>query len=233
LLTRTAAHPHRIVFGDATGWHVRDGAIFRFERRARELTDLPLPGLHNALNVCAALAAVDAAGEDAMGGLDDVGSFVPLPHRLQTLGERGGLVWVDDSIATTPRATFEALESLAPRKTTVLVGGHERGLDWRGFAEAVQRAPPHAIVTMGANGKRIADILRALPGDYRLKSAVALADAVSIARDITPANGIVLLSPGAPSFDQFRDYAERGWAFATLAGFDATFIGNIRGLGIA
>jgi UDP-N-acetylmuramoylalanine--D-glutamate ligase len=233
LLTRTAAHPHRIVFGDVSGWHVRDGAIFRSEQRARELTDLPLPGLHNALNVCAALAAVEAAGEDAMRALDDVGSFVPLPHRLQTLGDRGGLVWVDDSIATTPQATFEALESLAPRKITVLVGGHERGLDWRGFAEAVQRAPPHAIVTMGANGNRIADVLRALPGDYRLKSAAALADAVSIARDITPANGIVLLSPGAPSFDQFRDYAERGWAFATLAGFDATFIGSIRGLGIA
>ncbi|HEV7491623.1 MAG TPA: cyanophycin synthetase, partial [Rhodanobacteraceae bacterium] len=233
LMTRTATHPHRIAFGDVAAWHVRDGAIHRAGRRAGELSDLPLPGLHNALNICAALTAVEAAGEDAMAALDHAVTFAPLPHRLQTLGERDGLVWVDDSIATTPQATFEALGSLAPREITVLIGGHDRGLDWRGFAEAVRDAPPHAIVTMGANGNRIANVLRESPGNYRLKTAGALEDAVSIAREITPAHGIVLLSPGAPSFDQFRDYAERGRAFAALAGFDAALIGDIHGLGIA
>lgn len=233
LMARTAKHPRRIMFGDASTWHVRDGAIFRAERRACELVNLPLAGLHNALNVCAALAALEASGEDAMAALRHIATFKPLPHRLQTLGENDGLVWVDDSIATTPHATMEALASVAARKVTVLVGGHDRGLDWRAFAEVMRNAPPHAIVTMGANGGRIADVLRAAPGGYLLESAGALGDAVSIARRITPAHGIVLLSPGAPSFDQFRDYAERGRAFATLAGFDAAIIGAIRGLGIA
>ena len=99
--------------------------------------------------------------------------------------------------------------------------------------QAVREAPPHAIVTMGANGNRIANVLAESPGAYRLESAAALEDAVSIARETTPEHGIILLSPGAPSFDEFRDYAERGRAFATLAGFDATLIGNIHGLGIA
>jgi UDP-N-acetylmuramoylalanine--D-glutamate ligase len=233
LAARTAAHPHRVTFGDASGWYVRNGAIFRGARCFIGPGELPLPGEHNALNVCAALTALEAAGEDAMAALRSIGSFRALPHRLQTLGERGGFTWIDDSIATTPQATLEALASLRSRAVTVLVGGHERGLDWRGFADAVRRDPPHAIVAMGANRARIARVLGEAPGRYRLESAAGLGDAVASAREITPEGGVILLSPGAPSFDQFRDYAERGRAFAGLGGFDPDMLGEIAGLGIA
>jgi UDP-N-acetylmuramoyl-L-alanine---L-glutamate ligase len=184
------------------------------------------------LNVCAALAALDACGENAMAALPSIGTFAPLPHRVQLLGERDTFAWIDDSIATTPQATLEALASIAGRAVTVLVGGYERGLDWKPFAAALRDAPPHAVVTMGANGARIAGVLRGARGDYLLESAHALAEALSIARHITPAGGVILLSPGAPSFDQFRDYIERGRAFAALAGFDG-HAGAIPGLGIA
>jgi len=233
IVTRTAAHPHRVSFGDTAGWHVRDGAIFRAAQRVIGIAELPLPGEHNALNVCAALTALEAAGEDARAALSSIGTFRALPHRLQTLGARDDITWIDDSIATTPQATLEALASLRDRAVTVLVGGHDRGLDWRPFADDVQRDPPHAIITMGANGARIARVLREASGRYRLEATLTLHEAVAAARSITPSNGIVLLSPGAPSFDQFRDYAERGRAFAALAGFDPDAIGTIEGLGIA
>ncbi len=233
LITRTAAHAHRVLFGAAPGWHIGDGAIRRGSERALDRADLLLPGAHNASNVCAALTAVEAAGEDALEALRSVGTFRALPHRLQPLGECGGLAWIDDSIATAPQATLEALASLHGRAVTVLVGGHERGLDWRAFADAVRRDPPHAIVTMGANGARIAGVLRDAPGNYRLHPATTLADAVAAARGITPSGGVILLSPGAPSFDQFRDYTERGRAFAALGGFDPDALGEIAGLGIA
>ena len=233
LLARTSMHPRRHLFGTAEGWHVADGAIHRGTRRVFELAHSPLPGPHNALNLCAALGALEAAGADAIAAAPAIASFRPLPHRLQTLGERDGLAWIDDSIATTPQATLEALASLAGRAVCVLVGGHDRGLDWHAFADAVSSRAPHAIVTMGANGARIATLLRETGGAYRLESVHALADAVAVARVLTPAGGVVLLSPGAPSFDQFRDYAERGSAFARLAGFDPAMIGQIEGLGIA
>lgn len=233
VLARTDAHEHRLAFGAADGWHVADGALQRVSRRVFELPDSPLPGPHNALNLCAALAAVEAAGEDALRAAAHIATFRPLPHRLQTLGERDGRVWIDDSIATTPQATLEALASLGDRRATVLIGGYDRGLDWRPFAHAVHSNAPHAIVTMGANGSRIGDILRERGGAYRLESVQSLADAVRIARALTPAGGVVLLSPGAPSFDQFRDYAERGCEFARVAGFDPAAIGMIEGLGIA
>ncbi|GAA0723949.1 UDP-N-acetylmuramoyl-L-alanine--D-glutamate ligase [Dokdonella soli] len=232
LVARTGAHPHRIAFGESSGWHVGEGAILRDAQRVFDLAASPLPGPHNALNLCAALAVIEAAGEDAIAAARAITAFRPLPHRLQTLGEHDGLTWVDDSIATTPQATWEALASFSNRPVTVLVGGHERGLDWRGFAGQVHAQPPHAIVTMGANGARIHETLRLAGGAYRLEAAAALADAMRIARAITPVHGVVLLSPGAPSFDQFRDYAERGCAFARLAGFDPLSIGQIQGLGI-
>ncbi|MCQ7044180.1 hypothetical protein MRO49_25800, partial [Escherichia coli] len=73
--------------------------------------------------------------------------FKPLPHRLQTLGERDGFLYVNDSISTTPHATLAALDVFRGRKVAVLVGGHDRGLPWDEFAEAVAKQPPHAIVT--------------------------------------------------------------------------------------
>jgi len=233
LVARTAAHADRRTFGDADGWHVDDGAIMRGGERVFDLAASPLPGAHNALNACAALAVVEAMGEDARAAAPAIATFQPLPHRLQALGTQGGIDYVDDSIATTPQATLEALASLRGRAVSVLVGGHDRGLDWHAFADAVRHEPPHAIVTMGANGARIAALLRETGGAYALSSAATLVDAFALARAATPAGGVVLLSPGAPSFDQFKDYAERGCAFARLAGFDPAAIGRIEGLGIA
>jgi len=232
LLARTGTHARRRTFGDAHGWHVVDRKIVRDDREMFNLARSPLPGLHNALNLCAALAALEAAGEDAFAAAPAIATFRPLPHRLQTLGVRDGVTFVDDSIATTPQATLEALASFRGCAVSVLVGGYDRGLDWRAFADAVRAQPPHAIVTMGANGARIDALLRETGGAYVLESAATLSDAFERARAATPPGGVVLLSPGAPSFDQFRDYAERGCAFAMLAGFDPAAIGRIEGLGI-
>ncbi len=233
LLPRIEAHPRLVGFGRAEGWHVDGGAICRGEQRVFDLAQSPLPGAHNASNLCAALAALDAAGEDAVAAAPSIATFRPLPHRLQTLGERDGLTWIDDSIATTPQATLEALASLHGREVTVLVGGHDRGLDWAPFAQQVRMQPPHAIVAMGANGPRIAAQLREVGGAYRLQEVATLDEAVACARVLTREGGVILLSPGAPSFDQFKDYAARGCRFAELAGFDPATIGQIEGLGIA
>ena len=116
----------------------------------------------------------------------------------------------------------------------MIVGGFDRGLDWQAFADYVHAHPPLAVIVNGANGRRIAAQLACAAG--RLSTAFRLPtslEAVAIARDETPGGGVVLLSPGAPSFDQFHDYAERGRSFAELAGFDAEAIGQIEGLGIA
>ncbi|MHA6205399.1 UDP-N-acetylmuramoyl-L-alanine--D-glutamate ligase [Dyella soli] len=232
LLERTAQHPQRLVFGQVDGWHVAGGLIRRGPQAVFEIARLRAPGEHNALNACAALAALEAVGLDAISAAASLAAFRPLPHRLQPLGEHGGLWWINDSISTTPLATLAALESVKGRVVTVMVGGHDRGLDWSVFVDAMRHAAPHAIVAQGANGARIADALREA-GVSVHDEATDLTAAVDLARRITPPGGIVLLSPGAPSFDQFHDYAERGRRFAELAGFDGQDIVGIEGLGIA
>lgn len=234
LLARTAAHTRRVLFSDTAGWHARDGAIWRGDKRLLPMTELPVPGEHNAWNVCAALAALEAADLDAIAALPHLSSFKPLPHRLQSLGMCTSVEYTNDSIATTPYATVEALRSLEHRAVTVIVGGFDRGVDWSGFVAYVAEHPPHAIVATGANGARIAEALCALESPhFELMSAPTMERAVNVAQASTPAGGVVLFSPGAPSFDQFRDYAERGREFARLAGFDPASIANIEGLGIA
>jgi len=232
LLAYTVAHPRRVMFGNDAGWHVRDGGIRRGKESILPLAKIPLPGEHNAQNVCAALAAIECAGFDAVAAARYVASFKPLPHRLQSLGVRDGIEYINDSISTTPYATIEALRSLQGHAVTVLVGGFDRGVDWNPFVEYVARHPSRAIVAMGANGARIAESLRGIR-DCAVTRVATLDEAVSRARAQAPAGSVVLLSPGAPSFDQFADYAERGREFARLAGFDPAAIASIEGLGIA
>ena len=233
LLEKTSGHPHRLLFGHREGWHVRDGFIHRGDKPVFAVADLPVPGEHNALNACAALTAIEVSGADALAAAPALASFHPLPHRLQPLGEHDGWHWVNDSISTTPQATLAALDSLHGRTVTVIVGGHDRGLDWNDFIATVPLRAPHAIVTQGMNGPRIAKALRDASFAGRLVEVVDVAAAVVMARELTPAGGTILLSPGAPSFDQYRDYAERGRHFAELAGFDGHAIAGIEGLGIA
>ena len=233
LLERTGDHPDRWLFGTAQGWHVQGGSIRRAGKAVFEIEQLPVPGEHNALNACAALAALEVAGFDAVKAAPALASFQPLPHRLQPLGEHDGLSWVNDSISTTPQATLAALESLQGREITVLLGGHDRGLDWTDFVETMAYDPPHALICSGANGPRIAAALREANVAAEIMEVSTLEAAVQRARELTPAGGCVLLSPGAPSFDQFHDYAERGRRFAELAGFGTQAMVGIEGLGIA
>jgi UDP-N-acetylmuramoylalanine--D-glutamate ligase len=227
-------------YGDARGWHLREDALYRGDAFIMDTAALPLPGRHNRSNLCAVLTALDAFGLDAAPLAPHAASFQPLPNRLQPLGERDGFLYVNDSISTTPMATLAALELHADRPVAVLVGGHDRGLPWDEFAEAMRVRAPRAVITMGhglaaQNGPRIHALLEpvAAQAGFALDAAGDLAEAMDKARAALPAGGVVLLSPGAPSFGPYRNYVARGRHFAELAGFDPDAISGIRGMGIA
>ncbi|GAB3377535.1 UDP-N-acetylmuramoyl-L-alanine--D-glutamate ligase [Lysobacter fragariae] len=222
-------------FGGADGWHLRGDALYRADTFVMDTTTLPLPGRHNRGNLCAVLTAIEALGLDAVTLAPHAASFRPLPNRLQTIGTRDGITYVNDSISTTPHASLAALDVFRGRRVALLVGGHDRGLPWEEFADAMRTGAPLAIITMGQNGPRIFDLLApvAARGGFVLASAADLMDAMRQASDVLAGDGVVLLSPGAPSFGPYRDYVARGRHFAELAGFDPDSISAIPGLGIA
>src|SRR5690606_22338421 len=97
-------------FNHAEGWHLRGDALHRGEAFVLDTAALPLPGRHNRGNLCAVLTAIEALGLDAVALAPHAASFQPLPHRLQVLGLRDRIAWVNDSISTTPHATLAALD---------------------------------------------------------------------------------------------------------------------------
>ena len=222
-------------FGREDGWHLRDDMLYRGNAVVMDTAALPLPGRHNRGNLCAVLAAIEALGLDAAALAPHAATFQPLPHRLQLLGTRDGIAYVNDSISTTPHASLAALDVYRGRRVAILVGGHDRGVDWDGFADAMRQHAPVAIVTMGQNGPRIHALLAPLAATagFVLAAASDLGDAMHKARTALGGDGVMLLSPGAPSFGAYRDYTERGRDFARLAGFDPDAISAIPGLGIA
>ncbi len=222
-------------FGRADGWHLRGDALYRGDGFVMDTGSLPLPGRHNRGNLCAALTAIEALGLDAAALAPHAITFSPLPHRLQTLGTRDGITWVNDSISTTPHASLAALDLFRGQRIAILVGGHDRGLDWIAFAKRLRDDPPAVVVTMGANGPRIHALLEPIArgGGFALDQADNLTAAVELARAALGEDGVLLLSPGAPSFGAYRDYVERGRHFAALGGFDPDAISSIAGLGIA
>ncbi len=231
LLAATASHPNRVLLDNHHGWQLQHDAICHGSRPILPRQQLPLPGLHNARNACAALTALELLGYDAEAAASALADFRGLPHRLQRLGERHRKIWIDDSISTTPEASQAAIESLQDSPLALILGGHERGLDWNVFSSWLTTCPPQSIVLQGANASRIEASLRSHGFDpLRLRS---LAEAVKVVQRSGPPGSTVLLSPGAPSFDQFQDYAERGRHFAALAGFDNEQSDTIPGLGIA
>ncbi|HET6480626.1 MAG TPA: UDP-N-acetylmuramoyl-L-alanine--D-glutamate ligase [Actinoplanes sp.] len=200
-----------------------DDSRFRVENDTVYCSDEPLfpraalrlKGAHNGRNLCVALAVLDGLGIDVPAEKETlaaaVASFEGLPHRLSEVADPSGLTFVDDTLSTTPHSAMHAIDAYADRPLTVLLGGTDRGLD---YAPLRQFLADKELTVIGLpdSGPRILAELAGLP---KLRSVPAddLADAVRLARELTPAGGVVLLSPAAPSYGQFRNFEHRSEAF--------------------
>lgn len=219
LLALAPPDVERVLFGVPGGYDVRDGAVVRDGRAVVRLGRTALLGEHNALNVAAALTALEAAGLRVEDPEAAVAGFEPLPHRLQTVARDGGLVFVDDSISTTPESAVAALRALAGRPVALLVGGQDRRQDYAPLAEAVAaHGAVAAVIGLPDTGPRALDAVAARCGDAVACRAVDDLDAaVRAARAALRDGGVVLLSPAAPSYGHFRDFAQRGDRFRGAA----------------
>jgi UDP-N-acetylmuramoylalanine--D-glutamate ligase len=177
--------------------------------------EIPLQGKFNLHNVLAASAAASLCGVPVPTIHEAFRTFRALPHRLEPVGTFNGITFYDDSIATVPDATLAALEALGSGVQTLLLGGHERNLD---FNLLGQQLPEHirTVILFPPTGVRIWKAIEThsknavLPEAYFVRS---MEQAVRIAYERTEQGQTCLLSPASPSFGMFKDYKERGELF--------------------
>ena len=211
--------PRRIPFGNDEGWHVTaDGGTGHPDGTFLGPGDLPLRGPHNAFNLCTALAAIDAAELPRPRLPEALAGMASLPHRLQTVLDRDGVEWVDDSISTTPESSVAAIAAFPERPVVLIAGGHDRNQDYTELGRTAA-ARDVMLVVLPVTGSRLAEaaVAAGLSKD-RIVTAQAMEEAVEAARRRATPGAVVLLSPAAPSFNSYRNFEERGDHFASLAG---------------
>jgi UDP-N-acetylmuramoylalanine--D-glutamate ligase len=176
--------------------------------------EIKLRGAHNVMNVLAACAIIHAAGLDLKAALSAIKDFGGVAHRLELVREDGGIKWYNDSIATAPERTMAAIHSF-DEPLVLLLGGRDKDLPWQDLARLVHQRVDHVVLFGEAADKIAAALGRPEPGQrpFSVDQVRGLEEAVQAAAQVAEAGDVVLLSPGGTSYDQFRDFEERGEEF--------------------
>lgn len=210
------------LYGNYPGWNVlEDGSIALGHERVVPFDRLPLIGDHNSLNICGALTALAALGFPYPELPEALADFVGLRHRLQIVHGGGDIMWIDDSISTTPVTAAEAINGVRKRfrdRPVILVGGgYERDQDYAELGRLIAQTGTR-VLGLPDTGARLVEATRAAGAGAEQAHAVAdMDEAVMTARRIAAPGTLVLLSPGAASYNQYKNFQHRGAHFLALA----------------
>lgn len=179
------------------------------------LDELPLAGMHNALNYLAALALGYSAGWSLTTMVQNLAGFTGLVHRCQKITSDDGITWINDSKATNVGATIAAINGLAQtltlkngvkQKLILIAGGDGKGAD---FTPLIKPLITHVnqVITLGKDGDKIAELA------HSTNKVTSLLAAVQKAKAIAKPGDIILLSPACASLDMFKNFVDRGEQF--------------------
>ena len=180
-----------------------------------DINKIQLLGRHNLENVCAAVCAASIVGVSQKNMEKVISEFGGLEHRLEFAGEKNGIVFYNDSLATISQAAVEAMEAL-PQTETLIAGGFDRGLDYSILAEYLRKGQIKTLILFPPSGARIwEEICKAIPEKNRPEKfdVATMEQAVRIAAAETQPGKICLMSPASASFGTFKDYKDRGNQF--------------------
>jgi UDP-N-acetylmuramoylalanine--D-glutamate ligase len=201
-----------------------DRLMLRWGDREQKIcgaSEVELRGRHNLANVLTASCCAAAGGVDVASMRQVAETFAGVPHRLEEVRRWRGVLFVNDSIATTPERAMAALRSFEEPQI-LLAGGRDKHLPWDRWADLVLDRAKHVV----AFGEARPIICRALAEarkrhvangeDTSVRGCDSLGEAVPLAAELAEAGDVVLLSPGGTSFDAFKDFEARGSAFRDL-----------------
>lgn len=197
--------PGMAVEGDRVLWW--DG--FRAEPVCA-VSDVALPGEHNLENFLAAGTLAVLAGASLSAVATSGRTFRGVEHRMEFVRQWQGVTFYNDSKATNPEAAFRALGAF-PKNVIWIAGGLDRGDDYRRLLPLLQEGRVKTVLTMGQSGPRIAAL--AQEAGIPVRRVADVEEAVRIAASLARGGDVVLLSPAAASWDQYRSFEERGRMF--------------------
>jgi UDP-N-acetylmuramoylalanine--D-glutamate ligase len=180
------------------------------------LAAVRVPGQHNVENVAAAAAVALAAGAPPDLVAAAVAAFRGVAHRQELVREWRGIRFVNDSIATTPDRCAAALHAWGDAPLILLLGGYDKGIPFAGLAEEIAHGPVERVVVFGATAGPLQQAIAAAGAGAVVERAENLDAAFRAALDAASPGRTVLLSPACASYDQFRDFEERGERFRAL-----------------
>lgn len=187
------------------------------------IKEIKLKGKHNLQNILAAYAIIYAIGLLSPNAdkniiravAKTVSEFTGVSHRLELVGTWNNISWYNDSIATAPERTIAAINSFTDKSLVLLLGGRDKNLPWEKLAELVYKQVDHVIL-FGEAADKIEQVFRSLQPDKKPLNMIrctGMHDAVKEAVKTAQPGDIVLLSPGGTSYDEFKDFEERGERF--------------------
>lgn len=174
-----------------------------------------LKGDHNLLNIMAAINACKMTGINNQDIANNIQNFNSLPHRLEFVGNIDGILYYNDSIATIPEATIQAIKTLK-NVDTLILGGFDRGINYQGLIDFIKQSSIRNIILTGKAGKRMCALFSECNAIQNYQFADNYIDIVKIAKKVTLPSRICLLSPAASSYDQFKNFEQRGNYFKEL-----------------
>jgi len=175
------------------------------------VSKITLAGKHNVENVLAAICVAKLAGVASEVIREAVAEFKAVEHRLEFVKEVGGVRYFNDSKATNVDATMKAVEAFAGGIYLIL-GGKDKDSDYTVLGDLL-RERVKTVITIGSAAEKIE---RELAGVVKIERAETMDRAVALANRLAVAGDTVLLAPACASFDQFKNYEERGRVFKEL-----------------
>jgi UDP-N-acetylmuramoylalanine--D-glutamate ligase len=175
---------------------------------------IELRGLHNIVNVMAACTIAHTAGFSPAEMRAGIEGFRGVPHRLEFVRTWRGAQWYNDSIATAPERTTAAIHSFGG-PLILLLGGRDKDLPWENLAKLIHQRVDHVVLFGDAAEKISAALGQRIPGSrpYSITRVEKCQEAVIAASRLAQPGFVVLFSPGGTSYDEFKDFEERGEKF--------------------
>jgi len=196
------------------GLHYRDQWFREGKQKLCDDQLMYLRGEHQRRNAISAFSAARLLGATPDDLEAILSTFQGLPHRMQDLGVVRGIRWFDDAISTAPQAAAAALCALGDEAGSIIVGGMDRGYDFAPLATAIADSHLDAVIVMPDSGSCLVDALK--DTDIAIEHCENLEIAVNRASALTLPGRACLFSPASPSYNQFRNFEQRGDRFIEL-----------------